>query len=29
VRYELFNQRGELVLEMQHTGMFLARGAAA
>ena len=29
VRYELFNQRGELVLEMQNTGMFLARGAAA
>ena len=29
VRYELFNQRDELVLEMQNTGMFLKRGATA
>lgn len=27
-RYELVNQRGDTVLEMQNTGMFLARGAA-
>lgn len=29
VRYQLLNQRGETVLEMQNTGMFLRRGAAA
>lgn len=29
VRYDLTNQRGEAVLEMQNTGMFLSRGAAA
>jgi len=29
VRHELANQRGETVLEMQHTGMFLAREVAA
>ena len=29
VRYELVNQRGDIVLDMQNTGMFLARGAAA
>ncbi len=29
VRYEIVNQRGETVLEMQNSGMFLARGAAA
>ena len=29
VRYALTNQRGEEVLEMRNTGMFLARGAAA
>jgi acyl dehydratase len=29
VRYELANQRGETVLEMQNTGMFLARGVAS
>lgn len=27
VRYELTNQRGETVLEMRNTGMFLSRGA--
>ena len=29
VRYEIVNQRGETVLEMQNSGMFLSRGAAA
>ncbi len=29
VRYDLVNQRGETVLEMRNTGMFLTRGAAA
>jgi acyl dehydratase len=29
VRYSIVNQRGETVLEMQNSGMFLARGAAA
>lgn len=29
VRYDIANQRGETVLEMQNTGMFLTRGAAA
>ena len=29
VRYQLLNQREETVLEMQNTGMFLRRGAAA
>ncbi|MCO5147586.1 MAG: MaoC family dehydratase [Aquamicrobium sp.] len=29
VRYNIVNQRGETVLEMQNSGMFLARGAAA
>lgn len=29
VRYDVVNQRGETVLEMQNTGMFLSRGAAA
>lgn len=29
VRYFLANQRGETVLEMENTGMFLTRGAAA
>jgi acyl dehydratase len=28
-RHELFNQRGEQVLELEHTGMFLKREAAA
>ncbi len=28
VRYDLVNQHGETVLEMQNTGMFLSRGAA-
>lgn len=29
VRHEVTNQRGETVMEMQHTGMFLTREAAA
>lgn len=29
VRYDIVNQRGETVLEMQNSGMFLTRGAAA
>lgn len=29
VRHEVANQRGEVVLELQNTGMFLKRGAAA
>lgn len=29
VQSELVNQRGEIVLELQNTGMFLMRGAAA
>jgi acyl dehydratase len=28
-RHELFNQKGEQVLELEHTGMFLKREAAA
>lgn len=28
-RYDILNQHGETVLEMQNTGMFLTRGAAA
>jgi acyl dehydratase len=29
VKSELLNQRGEVVLELENTGMFLSRGAAA
>ena len=29
VRHQLTNQRGDVVLELQNTGMFLKRGAAA
>ena len=29
VRYDIVNQRGATVLEMQNSGMFLSRGAAA